>query len=171
MLKKVQQQQHHHLIDQKIIGIDPGLHKTGWGIIQKKSGKFYHVAHGVFKTPTAFTTSQKLFFLYENLKKILEEHAPTHAVIENIFLNKNPLSTLTLGFARGVALMTPSALQIPVTEYSSTHIKKTITNNGHASKSQIMKVVSHILSLKTMPPADASDALAIALCFLYHPNF
>lgn len=152
------------------MGIDPGLHKTGWGIVQKKNHTFFHVAHGVCRTPSDYTISQKLFFLYDNLKKIMEEYAPTHAVVESIFLNKNPISSLTLGFARGVALMTPSALQIPVTEYSSTHIKKIITNSGHASKKQVMKVVSHILSLTKAPPADASDALATALCFLYHQN-
>ncbi len=149
----------------RILGLDPGLRHTGWGVIEKDSTRFRFVAGGVINPATVGELSDRLAELHQEIKKIIEAYEPNEAAVEQTFVNNNPTSTLKLGQARGVVLLTPALYQIPVAEYTPNQIKKMIVGAGHADKKQVDMMVRTLL--KTVPekiPADASDALAIALC-------
>ncbi len=148
----------------RILGLDPGLRHTGWGLVDKQGSHFIFVAAGVINPDEKLPLANRLFELHESLKKLIEEWKPDTAAVEETFVNKNPNSTLKLGQARGVVLMTPAIYGLNVGEYTPNQIKKTITGVGHAEKKQVDMMVRTLL--KTVPqniPADASDALAIAL--------
>jgi len=148
----------------RILGLDPGLRHTGWGLVDKQGSRFVFVAAGVINPDEKLPLANRLFELNESLKKLIEEWKPDTAAVEETFVNKNPNSTLKLGQARGVVLMTPASYGLSVGEYTPNQIKKTITGVGHAEKKQVDMMVRTLL--KTVPtniPADASDALAIAL--------
>ena len=148
----------------RILGLDPGLRHTGWGLIEKQGSRFVFVAAGVINPNDKLPLANRLAELHASLKKLIEEWQPDTAAVEETFVNKNPSSTLKLGQARGIVLMTPALYGLDVGEYTPNQIKKTITGIGHAEKPQVDMMI-HTL-LKTVPeniPADASDALAIAL--------
>ncbi len=149
----------------RILGLDPGLRHTGWGVIEKDGSRFRFVAAGVINPNDKLSLSERLAELHENLKKVITDWTPDEAAVEETFVNKNPTSTLKLGQARGVVILTPSLFHIPVSEYTPNQIKKMIVGAGHADKTQVDMMVRTLL--KTVPekiPPDASDALAIALC-------
>ncbi len=157
----------------RILGLDPGLRHTGWGLVEKQGSRFIFIAAGVINPSDKLALSKRLGILHDSLKQIIEEYTPDTAAVEETFVNKNPSSTLKLGQARGVVLMTPALYNIEVGEYTPNQIKKTITGVGHAEKNQVDMMVRTLL--KTVPqgiPPDASDALAIALThgFLYTTN-
>lgn len=148
----------------RILGLDPGLRHTGWGLVDKQGTHFVFVAAGVINPDEKLPLANRLSELHDSLKKLIEEWKPDAAAVEETFVNKNPSSTLKLGQARGVVLMTPALFGLGVGEYTPNQIKKTITGVGHAEKNQVDMMVRTLL--KTVPagiPADASDALAIAL--------
>ena len=148
----------------RILGLDPGLRHTGWGLVDKQGSRFVFVAAGVINPDEKLSLANRLSELYDSLKKLIEQWHPDTAAVEETFVNKNPSSTLKLGQARGVVLMTPALFGLNVGEYTPNQIKKTITGVGHAEKNQVDMMV-HTL-LKTVPsdiPPDAADALAIAL--------
>ena len=148
----------------RILGLDPGLRHTGWGLIDKQGPKLSFIAAGVINPDDKLPLANRLMELHNALKQIVQDWQPDTAAVEETFVNKNPSSTLKLGQARGVVLMTPALLGISVGEYTPNQIKKTITGVGHAEKNQVDMMVRTLL--KTVPqgiPPDASDALAIAI--------
>lgn len=149
----------------RILGLDPGLRHTGWGVIEKDGTRFRFIAGGVINPETTGCLSDRLAELHLELKKIIETYQPHEVSVEQTFVNNNPTSTLKLGQARGVVLLTPALYHLSVAEYTPNQIKKMIVGAGHADKKQIDMMVRTLL--KTVPdkiPADTSDALAIALC-------
>lgn len=152
----------------KIIGLDPGLQRTGWGIITSSGNKLSYLAHGVIQTPSKLDLASRLSFLFEQLSTILETHAPDEAAVEETFVNMNAVSTLKLGMARGVVLMAPARCGLPVGEYATNRVKKAVVGVGHAGKDQVAMMVQRLLSGCPSVESDASDALAVAIC---HAHF
>lgn len=149
----------------RILGLDPGLRHTGWGIVDKDGSKFRFVSAGVINPNDKLTLAERLAELHAGLNKVIADFSPDEAAVEETFVNKNPSSTLKLGQARGVVLLTPALSGIRVSEYTPNQIKKMIVGAGHAEKNQVDMMVRTLL--KTVPeniPPDAADALAIALC-------
>lgn len=155
-----------------ILGIDPGLQKTGYGVIQQDGNYIKALTYGVIKPPLSDSMSERLLFLHKEIRVILEKFCPLHVAIEEVFVNKNPASTLKLGQARGVLMMTPSLLNIPVFEYGANKVKKSIVGAGHATKEQILLMVRRLLPQLAIPlTEDSADALAVAICHSHHIMF
>ena len=149
----------------RLLGLDPGLRHTGWGLVDKEGPKFRFISAGVINPDETLSLPERLAELHEGLKKIITDWKPDEVAVEETFVNKNPNSTLKLGQARGVVILTPALFGLPVAEYTPNQIKKMIVGAGHADKNQVDMMVRTLL--KTVPehiPPDASDALAIALC-------
>ncbi|ETZ04537.1 MULTISPECIES: crossover junction endodeoxyribonuclease RuvC [Holospora] len=150
------------------MGLDPGLTYTGWAIVSTHPiERFVCKAYGRIQTSVRKSISERLVHIHDVLLSVCETWMPHCAAIEQIFVNSNPVSSLKLGLARGVALMTPGRLQISVTEYSANTVKKSVTGNGHASKEQVLKMLKQIFH-QTLSSYDSSDALAVALCHGFH---
>lgn len=149
----------------RIVGLDPGLRHTGWGVIEKDGAKIKFIAAGVVNPCVDGTLAERLAELHQGVVKIIAEWSADEAAIEETFVNKNPTSTLKLGQARGVVLLAPALQGIPVAEYTPNQIKKMVVGAGHAEKKQVDLMVRTLLRTapEKMPP-DASDALAIAIC-------
>ena len=151
----------------RILGIDPGLNRTGWGVIESEGNRLRHVAHGVVTSNPADDLSDRLSSIYSELAKIIVTWAPEEAAVEEVFVNKNPGSTLKLGMARGVALLAPAMAGLRVGEYAANLVKKSVVGSGHADKVQIAMMVG-ILLPGVNAKADAADALAVAICHAHH---
>lgn len=150
----------------RIIGLDPGLRHTGWGIIDKAGNSYTFVAAGTINPDTDMTLGERLADLHNNLNAVFDRFKPQGAAIEETFVNQNPRSALKLGGARGVVLCVPALHHIPIAEYAPNQIKKTIVGVGHADKSQVDLMVRQLLrGLPADIPPDAADALAMALCY------
>jgi crossover junction endodeoxyribonuclease RuvC len=151
----------------RLIGLDPGLRHTGWGIIEVAGNRLSHVADGVAHTRNDGSLAERLGELYRQLNDVLDRYTPEAAAVEETFVNKNPSSTLRLGMARGVVLLAPAERGLPVFEYSTNLVKKSVVGTGHADKAQVQMMVR-----KLLPGADAgedaSDALAVAICHAHH---
>jgi crossover junction endodeoxyribonuclease RuvC len=152
----------------RLIGFDPGLRHTGWGVIEAHGNRLIHVADGVVHAPTRTALAERLVELFRQLNAVLEEYRPDAAAVEETFVNKNPASTLKLGVARGVVLLAPAARGIPVFEYSANLIKKSVVGVGHAEKPQVVMMVKRLLPAAMVASADAADALAVAICHAHH---
>lgn len=152
----------------KIIGIDPGLQRTGWGVIAMKSGALSFVACGTIKTDSAQPLDKRLQQLHHDLKEQIILHTPQTAAIEETFVSVNGASTLKLGQARGALMLTLSLCNLPVAEYAATLVKKSIVGAGRAEKNQVAMMVQTLLSGCGKFGADAMDALAIAICHANH---
>lgn len=152
----------------KILGIDPGLRHTGWGIVSFHQGRLSHIAHGTISPKAKLDMAERLLVIQESLYRVIQEFAPEHAAIEEIFVNKNPASTLKLGMARGVAFVVPAKQNIPVTEYATNLVKKSLVGTGHASKEQIKMMVGTLLPGIQIESEDAADALAVSICHAHH---
>lgn len=152
-----------------ILGIDPGLVTTGYGVIKQTNNTITPVAHGLIQPNTKAPIAERLKMLSLTLLEIIEQYHPDEAAIEETFVNKNPTSALKLGMARGVLVMTPALKDIPVYEYGANKIKKTVVGVGHADKNQIIMMVERLLPKITekLTP-DSADALAVALCHAQH---
>lgn len=148
----------------RIIGLDPGLQATGWGIIESDGLRLRHVAHGTVRSDPEKDLAHRLLMLHDGLNEIIAEHSPQEAAVEETFVNKNPVSTLKLGQARGVCLLVPALSGLPVAEYAPNHIKKAIVGVGHAGKQQVAAMISTLLPSVVITGADAIDALAVAIC-------
>lgn len=146
-----------------ILGIDPGLRFTGWGVIQSEGSRLTGIATGVIKTDEKASIPQRLAHIATELQNIIKTHQPNEAAVEEIFTNKNPASSQKLGLARGVALMVPAQAGLVVGEYGANLIKKCITGYGHADKAQMMAMIKLLLPTLKAPKADAADALAVAI--------
>ncbi|NQV47519.1 MAG: crossover junction endodeoxyribonuclease RuvC [Rhodospirillaceae bacterium] len=152
----------------RILGIDPGLRHTGWGIIESDGNRLGHVANGVVSTSPSKSLAERLVELHDGLCAIIKEHAPEEAAVEETFVNNNPASTLKLGQARGIALLAPSQKGLAVAEYSANLVKKSVVGAGHAAKGQIQMMVAVLLPGVDIAGADAADALAVAICHAHH---
>jgi crossover junction endodeoxyribonuclease RuvC len=148
----------------RVIGLDPGLRRTGWGVIEAEGNRLRHLANGVVTSDSARSLAERLVQLHEGLLAVLAEQAPEEAAVETSLANKNPASTLKLGMARGIALLTPALSGLPVTEYLPMIVKKAVVGTGHANKEQVAVMVGHLLPGCAIAGADAADALAVAIC-------
>jgi crossover junction endodeoxyribonuclease RuvC len=152
----------------RIIGIDPGLRRCGWGVIETLGNRLTFVACGTLTPPTEGELASRLAFLFSGLTELLERFNPDEAAVEETFVNSGPRSALILGQARGVALMTPAHRGVPVSEYATNLVKKSIVGTGHADKDQVGLMVKTLLPAANFKGADAADALAIAICHAHH---
>jgi crossover junction endodeoxyribonuclease RuvC len=152
----------------KILGLDPGLGTTGWGLIEAEGNRLAHVANGQIRTNTAAPLPQRLASLADQLETLIKDHAPEAAAAEEVFVNKNPQSTLKLGQARGVVLMCAARAGIEVGEYSPTLVKKAVVGTGGAEKAQVHAMVSRLLPGAKIAGPDAADALAVAITHAHH---
>lgn len=147
----------------RILGLDPGLRRTGWGMVAVEGSRLSWIAHGVIAPPEAAPFSERLLALFEGVEAVIAEHAPHEAAIEETFLNTNPQSTLKLGHARAAAMIAPARAGLPVAEYAAREVKKAIVGTGAAAKDQIAFMVARLLPAAGGPTADAADALAVAI--------
>ena len=152
----------------RLIGLDPGLQCTGWGIIESDGLRLRHLANGTVKSNSKEELAKRLMQLFDGLNEILAEWQPHAAAVEETFVNKNPVSTLKLGQARGVALLVPASHGLSVAEYSPNHIKKSVVGAGHAHKDQIHAMVHMLLPGVKVAGPDATDALAVAICHAHN---
>ena len=151
-----------------VLGLDPGLGTTGWGLIEADGNRLAHLANGQIKTDTLMPLAQRLARLAEQLEALLAQHRPDAAAVEEVFVNQNPHSTLKLGQARGVALMCAARSGIAVGEYSPTLVKKAVVGTGGAEKAQVHAMVSRLLAGVKIAGPDAADALAVAITHAHH---
>lgn len=151
-----------------MIGFDPGLRFTGWGVIDVDGNRLSHVADGVVASDGGLALALRLVQLQDGLIRIIEQFNPAEAAVEETFVNKNPMSTLKLGQARAISLLVPANAGLPVAEYSPNLIKKTVVGAGHAAKQQIQMMVKTLLPGAALETADAADALAVAICHAHH---
>ena len=147
----------------RILGIDPGLHITGWGVINYDGYHLKYVAHGAIVTKPEHLISNRLTQIYKELSNVVEDYGPNEVGIEEIFVNSNPSSSLKLGMARGAAICCAGVLGLKVSEYTPNKIKKSVVGAGHATKDQISAMVQILLNCGTVK-LDAADALAVAIC-------
>lgn len=152
----------------RILGIDPGLQKTGWGLIGVEGQRLRFVASGTVTTAATGSMASRLCALAEALDALIAEARPDEAAVEETFVNTNARSALKLGQARGVCLLAPARSGVPVAEYAANQIKKSVVGAGHADKTQVAAMVTRLLPGAKAETADASDALAIALCHAFH---
>ena len=151
----------------RIIGIDPGLQRTGWGVIDVDGNRLTHVAHGVIKTVAAETLAERLRTIFDALDQLIVLWKPLTAAVEETFMNNNPAAALKLGQARGVALLAPACAGLHVSEYPANLIKKSVVGAGHADKAQVQAMIK-ILLPGVEAASDAADALAVAICHAHH---
>ena len=152
----------------RILGIDPGLNITGWGIIDQQGNRLSFITAGQIKTDPKLPLAERLKTLHEGLSKVLTAYKPNEAAIEETFMNTNALSSLKLGHARGALMLSASIENVPLTEYSTRLVKKSVVGVGKAEKEQVAAMVKMILPGAKMESADASDALAVAICHAHH---
>jgi crossover junction endodeoxyribonuclease RuvC len=152
----------------RVLGLDPGLRRTGWGIIEVDGNRLSHVADGVAHAAADQPLATRLVALFRQIGVVLERFHPDEAAIEETFVNRNAASTLRLGLARGVVLLAPAERGLPVAEYSANLIKKAVVGAGHADKAQVQMMVRRILPGSAAGEPDAADALAVAICHAHH---
>ena len=152
----------------RVLGLDPGLRHTGWGIIDVAGNHLTHVADGVVHVAAGEPLAVRLTTLFRQLTAVVERFDPDEAAVEETFVNRNPASALKLGVARGVVLLAPAERGLPVAEYSANFVKKAVVGAGHAEKAQVQMMVRQILPGCAIAEPDAADALAVAIC---HAHF
>lgn len=148
----------------RILGIDPGLRVTGFGLIEKLGTKLSYVTSGCIKSPEVESLPERLKVILDSLREVIAEYQPTQVAVEKVFVNVNPQSTLLLGQARGTAICAAVMAQLPVSEYTALQVKQAVVGSGHAKKEQVQEMVKRLLILPGHPSADAADALACAIC-------
>ena len=152
----------------RILGIDPGLRFTGWGVIDYRSHSPRHIANGTIATKSSQPMAARLACIMKDLQTLIEKYQPDTAAIEETFVNANPASALKLGQARGVAMTVPALHGISVYEYAPNLIKKTVVGAGHAKKDQVQMMLKVLMPGIEFCSADSADALAIAMCHAHH---
>jgi crossover junction endodeoxyribonuclease RuvC len=148
----------------RILGIDPGLRITGFGVLDKSGQKLAYVTSGCIKTPQQGTLAARLKTILDGLAQVIAETRPEQIALEKVFVNVNPQSTLLLGQARGTAICAAVMHHLPVSEYTALQVKQAVVGNGHAGKDQVQEMVKRLLQLGGTPSPDAADALACAIC-------
>ncbi len=151
----------------RILGIDPGLRHTGWGIIEACDNRLRFIAHGVVEPDPKRSLAERLQELFAGIQAVVRIHAPDECAIEESFVNKNPVSTLKLGHARAAAMLAPAAVGIAVAEYKPNVVKKSVVGAGHADKAQVAAMM-RVLLPGCAADTDAADALAVAVCHAHH---
>jgi crossover junction endodeoxyribonuclease RuvC len=152
----------------RILGIDPGLRITGWGVVEADGNRLRHVADGIVTTDSAASVPTRLRALHEALSDLIEAHQPQEAAVEETYVNTNATATLKLGYARGVALLAPALAGLAVAEYGAKTVKLSVVGTGGADKNQVGLMVRRLLPGATLKRADAADALAVAICHAHH---
>ena len=152
----------------RILGIDPGLRRTGWGLIECEGNRLIFVACGSVDTNNDEDVATRLVCIHDGLVRIIEQHKPDEAAVEATFVNKDAGATLKLGQARGIAMLVPALAGLPVAEYAPNLVKKTIVGAGHSEKAQIRMMIGVLLPKADPQSEDAADALAIAVCHAHH---
>ena len=149
----------------RIIGVDPGLASSGWGVVELSKGRLFHIAHGCIETSADTPRAERLLFIYNSFKEILKTHNPREAAIENLYFGRNVSSAMMVAEARGVLMMALAARGLPVLELTPNEIKRAVTGVTRAEKSQVQEMVRFLLGLPEIPrPDHAADALAAAIC-------
>ena len=152
----------------RILGIDPGLHRTGWGLVACEGNRLTYVACGVVETDGKAALAERLVTIHDGLNRIVAEFRPDEAAVEATFVNRDAVATLKLGQARGIALLVPARAGVPVSEYAPNLVKKTIVGAGHGEKAQIRMMIGVLLPRADPQSEDAADALAIAVTHAHH---
>jgi len=148
----------------RILGIDPGLGITGYGVVEKSGSQLVYVASGRIRSNPAGSLAERLSTILDGLAEVIESYRPAEAVVEKVFVNVNPQSTLLLGQARGAAICAAVLARLPVSEYTALQVKQAVVGVGNARKEQVQDMVRRLLDLPGAPGADAADALACAIC-------
>ncbi|MBK8375137.1 MAG: crossover junction endodeoxyribonuclease RuvC [Sphingomonadales bacterium] len=151
-----------------ILGLDPGLGTTGWGVIAKEGNRLSHIDNGEISTDAKLPLANRLVLLDEKLRAVIDHFKPDQAAVEEVFVNKNPQSTLKLGQARGVVLLGAARNRVPVTEYAARLVKKSVVGTGKADKDQIAAMLRGLLPGVKLAGEDAADALAVAITHAHH---
>jgi crossover junction endodeoxyribonuclease RuvC len=154
----------------RILGIDPGLRITGFGVLDKSGQKLAYVTSGCIRTPQQGTLSERLKVILDGLACVIAECKPEQIALEKVFVNTNPQSTLLLGQARGTAICAAVLHGLPIAEYTALQVKQAVVGNGHARKEQVQDMVKRLLQLAGAPGPDAADALACAICHAHGGN-
>lgn len=152
----------------RIIGIDPGLRNTGWGVISQEGSKLTYVADGALHSDGDLSLAERLLQLHSQLIDVIREFDPDEAAVEETFVNTDARATLKLGQARGVLMLAPAMLKLPVSEYAPNTVKKAVVGAGHAEKDQVKHMVKLLLPKARMRTADSTDALAVAICHAHY---
>lgn len=152
----------------RLLGVDPGLRFTGWGVIESDGNRLRHIADGVIATDGDASVPERLKALHDALVEVLATHMPAEVAVEETYVNKNAGSTLKLGYARGVALLAPALAGLLVVEYGAMEVKRSVVGTGAAAKGQVADMVRRLLPGATLRRADAADALAVAICHAHH---
>ena len=152
----------------RILGIDPGLQHTGWGVIQHSGNQLSYIASGTIHTQSKAPLAKRLQQLHEGLEAVVSQHQLNVAAVEETFVNKNAASSLKLGHARGAIMLSLSLAGLEVHEYSANLVKKSVVGKGHADKNQVAMMVNILLPAATPDTADAADALAVAITHAHH---
>jgi crossover junction endodeoxyribonuclease RuvC len=152
----------------RILGIDPGLRNTGWGLIEATGTRLTYVGCGSIHTDAANSLAERLALIHRSIARLVDNERPAEAAVEETFVNRDPQSTLKLGQARGAALAVLALMELPVAEYAANLIKKTVVGVGHAEKAQVQMMVKMLLPASQAKSPDAADALAVAICHASH---
>jgi crossover junction endodeoxyribonuclease RuvC len=147
----------------RILGIDPGSRRTGWGVVQLEGTRLVHVGAGTIAVPEKLALEKRLLLIHESLERVIAEHAPHAVAVEEIFFAKYANAALKLGHARGIALLVAAQSALEVHEYPPAIVKRTVVGRGAADKAQVTGLITALLGLKTPPEEDAADALAVAI--------
>jgi crossover junction endodeoxyribonuclease RuvC len=147
----------------RILGLDPGLRRTGWGVVSVDGARLSHIAHGVIAPRETLAFAERLLFLFEAISQVIVDHAPHEAAVEETFVTANGSSTLKLGHARAAAMIAPARAGLPVAEYAAKVVKKALVGTGGADKDQVAFMIARLLPAAGGPTADAADALAVAI--------
>jgi len=152
----------------RIIGIDPGLRRTGWGMVESIGNSLSFVAAGTVTSDATLDLASRLRQLYDGLTDVVHSYKPDEAAVEQTFVNKDAVATLKLGQARGIAMVVPALAGLKVAEYAPNAVKKAVIGVGHGDKKQIHMMVKVLMPRATFDTEDAADALAIAICHTHH---
>ncbi|HYD98327.1 MAG TPA: crossover junction endodeoxyribonuclease RuvC [Alphaproteobacteria bacterium] len=152
----------------RVLGIDPGLRHTGWGVVDVEGSRLRHVADGAIHSDGDRLLADRLVQLFDGINAVIETWRPDHAAVEETLVNKNAASALKLGSARGVVLLAPAKAGLFVAEYLPMEVKRAVVGTGHAAKEQVQAMVRHLLPGALIATADAADALAVAICHSHH---
>ena len=152
----------------RLLGIDPGLRFTGWGVVEADGNRLRHLGDGVIATDSAESVPDRLKVLHDALGEVMDAWQPDEAAVEETYVNRNGTATLKLGYARGVALLAPALRGIGVSEYGAMTVKQSVVGTGAASKEQVQMMVRRLLPGALIKRADAADALAVAICHAHH---
>jgi len=156
-----------------VLGIDPGIAITGYGLVQTDPHKDYQcIDYGVVTTPAGLEDAARLKILFNELTEMIQRHKPDSGAVEKLFFQKNVRTAISVGQARGVAMLTLAQAECPISEYTPNEVKQTVCGYGNADKNQVQRMVQTLLNLSEIPkPDDAADALAVAICHIHHQSF